>query len=135
MCKYNSFRSKIAEAYFRKIKKNRRIKVFSAGIIAGRYPLDKEEVRIAKDFKINLKGKPRTIDYELLMKQDRIIIVADNVPKSIFDTDYLVGKVEVWKIEDIENNENEEKIRKIIKEIIFNVDRLKRQLSNEHRHS
>jgi protein-tyrosine-phosphatase len=133
VCKYNRFRSKVAESYFKRTKRNRRIKVMSAGLIRGKYPLDKEEVRVAKQFKIKLKGEPRAMNYELLRDQDRIIIVADNVPKSIFDWESLVGKVEVWKIEDIGNNASEEEIRKVIKQIIFNVDRLNAELMNERK--
>ena len=41
VCKYNRFRSRVAEAYFKKINKNKNISVKSAGIIKGNLPLDK----------------------------------------------------------------------------------------------
>ncbi len=131
VCKFNRFRSRVAEAYFRKINKDKRIKVSSGGLLEGMYPLDPREVGVAREFKINLKGRPKNIATRFLREQDRIIIVADNVPKQIFNESYLTGKVDVWKIRDIDNDSKDDEIRKIIKEIIFHVDRLKGELENE----
>ena len=41
VCKYNRFRSRVAEAYFNKINRNKNIHAYSRGVIRGDYPLDK----------------------------------------------------------------------------------------------
>ena len=38
ICKYNAFRSKVAESYFNKMNKNKKIKAFSRGFIMGGAP-------------------------------------------------------------------------------------------------
>lgn len=130
VCKYNRFRSRIAEAYFKKINKNKRNKARSGGIIVGGYPLSSKEVLAAKSFGINIQGKPEPITTEKLIWQDVVIIVADNVPKAIFkfNTKKYGKKVIVWKIPDIKAGENGEKINKIIKMIMLKVDKLVKQL-------
>ena len=45
VCKYNRFRSKIAEAYFNKINKNKLVSVKSAGIIRGN-PVSKDIIAV-----------------------------------------------------------------------------------------
>jgi protein-tyrosine-phosphatase len=124
VCKYNRFRSRIAEAYFNKINKNKKIKTDSAGLIQGSYPLDKEEVEVAKEFKIKLKGKPKALSYRLLKENDVYIVVADNVPISIFETKRYKKRIIRWKIKDVRKAECKESIRKVIKQIITKVDKL-----------
>lgn len=126
VCKYNRFRSRVAEAYFNKINKNPRNKAKSGGIIVGSYPLDKKEVAIAKELGIILKGKPEPITTEKLIWQDVVIIVADNVPKKIFkfNRKKFGKKVIVWRIPDIKNGENGQRIREIIQMIKKKVDGL-----------
>jgi len=125
VCKNNRFRSKIAEAYFKKINKNKNIKFSSAGIFRGS-PIKKQTKEIIKKFNIIIKGKPRTISTDLLKKQDLIIIVANDVPKSIFNKKYF-KKIKIWKIPD-SYIVNKKKIEKIIKKIIKKVDKLNRRL-------
>ena len=48
VCRYNRFRSRTAEAYFKKINKNKKIKVKSAGIFKGNYPLSPIQVKTGK---------------------------------------------------------------------------------------
>ena len=124
ICKYNRFRSKIAEAYFNKINKNKKHKVKSGGIIIGSYPLDKEEIKVAREFGIKLRGRPKAVSSELLRWQDKIIIVADNVPKQIFKSRKYKRDIVVWKIPDVAKDTKEAIIRKIIKSIITRVDTL-----------
>lgn len=128
VCKYNRFRSRIAEAYFKKINKNKKIKAESAGIFQGGYPLDAQQVRLCKKEGVNINGKPRGISTDLLKKTDVVIIVSDNVPKSLFVfKEKYPRKVIVWKIQD-EQNGNERNIIKIINLIKKKVEKLVEEL-------
>jgi len=100
VCKYNRFRSRIAEAYFKKINKNKRIKAASAGIFKGD-PVSKEIISIGKKMGLKIKGVPRAINIKLLKWQNMVILVADNVPKKLFSFNKKRGKeLIVWKIKD-----------------------------------
>ncbi len=128
VCKYNRFRSRIAEAYFNKINKNKNFKAESAGIFQGRFPLDSQQVRLTKKAGININGKPRGISVDLLKKIDLIIIVADNIPKNLFKIkDKYLQEIIVWKIPD-EQNGNEKNIIKIINSIKNKVNILIKKL-------
>lgn len=127
VCKYNRFRSRIAEAYFNKINKNKRIKAKSAGLIKGNQ-LDKNQIKLAKEFGLNIRGKTQGLNIKILKWQDTIIIVANDVPPSIFSNNKKYGKkVIVWKIPDNLKTEKET-INKVIKPIINKVDILNKQL-------
>ena len=127
ICRYNRFRSRVAEAYFKKINKNRNIIIDSAGAMQG-VPVDKPEIEAAKEFGLNIKGKPKGISSKLLTLQDICIIVADDVPKSLIkDKNYNKGKTIIWKIRDARNNSKKEKIR-VIKEVIKKIDKLNSKL-------
>ena len=121
VCKYNRFRSRIAESYFKKINKDSNIHVQSSGLFQGSYPLDNNEIRIAKKFGIILRGKPRAISTKLLKWQNLIVVVADDVPVSIFKSSKHKNKVIRWKITD-EHFNNENNIKKIIKQIMKRVE-------------
>jgi protein-tyrosine-phosphatase len=121
ICKNNKFRSKVAEAYFKKTNKNKNIKVDSAGLFEGGLG-NKNANSIIKKLGINIKGKPRTISNKLLTKQDLVIIVADNVPKNIYDKKYCKNLIK-WRIEDTEKI-SKNRIEKIVKKIIKKVDKL-----------
>ena len=127
VCKYNRFRSKIAEALFKKFNKNKNIKVKSAGIIIGKYPLDKIQIEISKKLDINLSGKPQGISTDLLKWQDLIIIVADDVPERIFNNSDYGKKTLVWKIKDAKSN-NKKEIEKIIILIKKRIIKLKKDI-------
>ena len=124
ICKHNRFRSKIAEAYFNKINKNKKIKAGSAGLIKGELT-PKNTIKIAKNLGINIKGTPRTTSTRLLSVQDLVIIVANNVSKKIFK-DYT-KKITVWKIPDA-NATDDKNIIKSIKLIMNKVENLNKQL-------
>lgn len=83
ICKYNRFRSRIAEAYFKKINRNKNIKVSSGGIIIG-IPVAKTVKRIAKKLGFRIFGKPKGIREDLLVKTDLLVIVANDVPSYLF---------------------------------------------------
>ena len=65
--------------------KNKDYVAISAGLLPGRYPLDKLQTRVAKKFGLKLNGKPKAITTEVLMKTYLMVIVADNVPPEIFN--------------------------------------------------
>jgi len=140
VCKYNRFRSKIAAAYFNKINKNQNIRAESAGLIAGFSPLNKNQIKAARDFGILLTGKTRALSMDLLNKQDKIIVVADNVPREVFDVpsnakkEYpYAKKVIIWKITDVTSGNIFENSQKIIKQIIKKVDELNAQLERSRK--
>jgi len=127
VCKYNRFRSRIAEAYFKKINKNKNIKVKSAGLIKGS-PIDKFQKKIAQTYGIKMFGIRKSLSTKLLKWQNITIIVADNVPKAIFGENKIYGKrTIIWKIKDSQEDDVK-KVKKIIEQIIKKVDNLVKQL-------
>ncbi len=91
VCRHNRFRSKVAEALF---KKHNKCNVKSAGI---RLDLDRPYVapivkEVLLEYGVNrLDDTPKLIDSLLIRWANKIIIVADNVDSSIFPKE----KVEV----------------------------------------
>lgn len=122
LCKHNKFRSRVAEAYFNKLNKKKKIKnrAKSAGfaIIPGR--LDKWEIIYCLKLGFDIRGKQKKLNQKLLNWQDLIIIVADDVRRSQIKN-YKKYKIVVWKIKDTEVTDKEG-IKKIIKEIIKRID-------------
>lgn len=126
VCRGNKFRSKIAEAYFKKINKNRKIKVKSCGINPVKPAPKKLVNRVRRDFKIkSINIKPRKITKKLIKWADIIIITADNV-----NIKFPNKRVVIWKIPDAEE-ENIKEIKRIIKIIIRKVEQLNKMLSKE----
>ncbi len=127
VCRYNRFRSRVAEAYFKKINKNNNFKVKSAGLIKGT-PLNPKVVALAKKLGLNISGKPQGLSSELMAWQNITVIVADNVPKQVFDRNIKFGKkVIVWKIKDITEGKKE-RIIKLVNVIKKRVDKLVKDL-------
>ena len=54
ICRYNRFRSVIAEGFFKKYNKNKKHKAKSAGLIIGT-PMNREVKKVARDLKIKIK--------------------------------------------------------------------------------
>jgi len=130
VCRYNRFRSRIAEAYFKKINKNKNIKVKSAGLFKGR-PLNPTTVKKAKKFGLDIKGNVRGLSSDLISWQNTTVIVADNVPKKVFYKNKKYGKkVIVWRIKDIDYK-NDNKFEETIKKIMRKVDKLIIKLEKE----
>ena len=131
VCKYNRFRSQFAEKYFRRINKN--LKVSSAGIIKVDKPLTLGEKKrknyVKKKFEINLTPKSRGIKVSLLENQDKIIVIANDIPKSVFNHPNWKNKIIIWNIPD-ELGANKEKINKIVSFIMKKVDNLVKSLEN-----
>jgi len=138
ICKHNLFRSKVAEAYFKKVNQNKGLKASSAGIIKAN-ALSKIEKKIiklqrktAKDFGISFNKSSKLLNISLLKKQEMIIIVADDVPGVIFNNKFYLKpnlKVVVWQIPDVKGKKNDkELIIKDIKVIMGKVDKLMEEL-------
>jgi protein-tyrosine-phosphatase len=129
ICKYNRFRSKIAESVFNKLNKNKNHKAKSAGIIKGSYPLDKNQVKEAKRQQILLKGYPQGITTDLLRWQEMIIIVANDVPSLLFKENLKYNKkVAVWSISDAKTD-NKKEIAGIIKKIKQKITKLTEEIT------
>lgn len=128
ICKYNCFRSKVAEAYFKKINKNRNIKAKSAGLIKGMC-VSPKTISAVKELKISLKNPPRGLSSKLLVWQNMMVIVADNVPPGIFLNKKFGKPITVWKIKDTSKNKREN-IKKITRKIMKRVDLLNEKLKN-----
>src|SRR3989344_3928855 len=97
VCKHNRFRSKIAEPYFNKKIKNKNMKASSSGIFKDVDVAD-SVVEIGKELGLKIDRKSRGLERKNVKSQDLVIIVADNVPKSIFKK--IAKKIKVWKIKD-----------------------------------
>ena len=134
VCKYNRFRSKVAEAYFNKINKNKKIRVESAGIIkVDKLLLSSEKRRnkfIKKKFNLDINTKSRGLSVSLLEKADKIIIVADDIPKIVFNHPSDKKKVVIWKIQDDLKGESKV-VKPAVNKIMKKVEKLVKQLENK----
>ena len=132
ICKYNRFRSKVAEKYFKRVNKNPNIKIRTAGVIKVKRSLDSSEkkrnIYLKKKFGFALNAKTKSVSIGLLTWADKIIIVADDVPKKLFNSSKWKDKVVVWKIPD-ENADDKKNINKIVGSIINKIDSLIIKLS------
>ena len=130
ICKYNAFRSRIAEEYFNKINRNPKIKTISRGLIMGGNS-DKEQREISRKLLgINIaKRNSLPVKKSELKEADLIIVAADDVPRIIFNynNNILQRKERIWKIKD-EQKRNKENIKKIALLIKNKVDELNREL-------
>jgi protein-tyrosine-phosphatase len=128
VCRYNRFRSKIAEALFRKLNKDKKIKVKSAGVIKGN-KISSAIKRSVKEFGIRIDSEPEGLSSELLCWQDLIVVVADDVPLELFKG--KEGKrVKVWKIKDTSEG-NLDSMKKIIIKIQDKVKLLIKELGSD----
>ena len=79
ICKYNRFRSKIAEAYFRKVHPGNHVR--SRGIIQGKMNRHKKEIYLPKKLGLDIENKPIGIKYADLEWADLVVVTArNNVP-------------------------------------------------------
>jgi protein-tyrosine-phosphatase len=129
VCRYNRFRSRIAEAYFKKINRNKNIKVKSAGLIKGN-PIGGKGAKVAKKkYGLNIYGKTSGLESKVLAWQNITVVVADDVPSQVFNKNVKYRKkVIVWKIKDIKEKGGRN-AEKVITEIIKKVDELNKLLS------
>jgi protein-tyrosine-phosphatase len=114
ICKYNRFRSQVAEAYFKKINKNKNIEAYSAGIFIGK-PIADSVKKISKKLGFKILGKPKGIQETLLERIDLVIIVANNVPPYIFRA--KSKNIIQWKIPDTSQGDLES-IERISRQIM-----------------
>ena len=119
ICKHNRFRSKLAEGIFKKLNKNPRIKVKSAGVIKS-LPVAKNVIDVAENKGVRIGGilnvaeknkikigiYSRGLSEEILHWADVYVIVADDVPVGIFSRFEKKGKkIIVWKIKDVRQDD------------------------------
>ena len=129
VCKYNRFRSRIACALFKKIK-IRGVIAQSAGIFKGSR-INQLQKEVCSESGVFIQGSTRSISTSLLKWQDTIVVVADDVPPSLFKEQKSYGKkLKVWKIRDVNTNSSEE-IRKTVAAIASRVQRLGVEVHNE----
>lgn len=133
ICKYNAFRSRIAEEYFNQINKNTKIIAISRGLLMGAKP-DKEAVEIPKKLLgINIiKRSPLPVKIQELIDVDLIVVVANDIPKRIFDYQNvnLKKKLVIWKIKD-EQRSNKRNIKNIVLSIKKRVEKLNKKLKKK----
>ena len=130
VCRYNRFRSRIAEAYLKKINKNKNIQIKSAGLFKGR-PLSPITVKEAKKYGLNINGTVKGLSSSLMSWQNVTVVVADDVPVQVFDKNKKYGKkVIAWKIKDTDYK-NTKKVEELIKKIMKKVDNLILKLEKE----
>ncbi len=124
VCRYNRFRSRVAEAYFKKINKNKNVQVKSAGLIKGT-PVAGKGARVAKKkYRFDIYGKTHGLMSKVLAWQDITVIVADDVPPQVFDRNKKYGKkVLYWKIKDVDTKSRRTP-EKVIEEIVKRVNAL-----------
>ena len=131
VCKYNAFRSRVAEEYFNKTKDNKEIESISRGIIMGG-DSDNVQRRIAKSLLvINIsKRKPLPLTLQDMRNADLIIAVADDIPRIVFNYPLpsIQKKLLIWKIKD-ERDMNKDNIRKVILKIKGKINGLIKKLN------
>ena len=125
ICKYNAFRSRVAESYFKKLNKNKNIVATSAGFIDGG-EADKTQKAVAKKILgVEIKGKIKYLSLKLLREQDLVVVVAKDVPKIMFNHSEGYGKTKFvyWGVKD-EQLQNKKNVEKIVKKIGRKVEKL-----------
>jgi protein-tyrosine-phosphatase len=125
ICKYNIFRSKIAEAYFNKINKNKNLNAKSAGILLNGPPLYDKEIKALKKLKIEFKQKSNKLNKKLLDWADIIVILGKDVPRKGIKTK---GIIYLWEIKDTKKEDKKIKIMNNLSEIRKKVIKLNQSL-------
>ena len=127
ICKHNRFRSKVAEALFKKYDKKKN-EAKSAGMT-----LDLSRPYICENVQKTLKKKGikkvdeqacKLKDYDLKWA-DKIIVVSDNIPRHAFPKE-IIKKIEFWDVEDADECEKEK-----INEIVDNIEKRVRRLGED----
>ena len=128
VCKHNVFRSRVAEEY---MKQKSNYDISSAGIIMGD-SLPKTQKDAALRFGFDISFNSKTLSIDLLREQDLVVVVANDIPKKLFDSPLynLKGKLIFWKIKDVQNlfNPSEKNSIIIIEAIIKKVNKLNERL-------
>ena len=127
ICKYNRFRSVLAEGFFNKYNTNRSFKAKSAGVIHG-MSASEAVAALAKKLRITIKKVSESTTSHLLMWEHILVIVADDVPPELFKENKAYGKKTiVWNIPDAETEEEhdlmpianliEKKVKELVEEL------------------
>jgi protein-tyrosine-phosphatase len=120
ICKHNRFRSKVAEALFKKYAPKYNVK--SAGIeLDVGFPYVASAVKkVLKEYGVKrVEDKPQLINPKIIKWADKIIVIADDVALDKFPED----KTEVWPIQDC-HQDDEEGIRVRVKDIYDRVRKI-----------
>ena len=107
ICRHNKFRSKVGEAIFNKLNKNKTIVAESAGLIGSDNPTPKNVVNVLKErsYKVS-RMDARRVDKNSINDYSVLIIVADNVDPKFFE-DSFRGRVVWWKVSDCSEDDVE----------------------------
>ncbi len=107
ICRHNRFRSKVAEALFKKYNKNKKIKAESCGVGLDYIPVAKNVIKALKEFGIKkVNRKPKNFNKKLMNKSDLIVIVANNISKKEIKEKGIKGKkILIWKISDTKQDD------------------------------
>ena len=124
ICKYNRFRSKVAEAFFNKLNKNKKNTAQSAGLIIEKH-VHKNVLALEKLYNIKINKTPHSVTESVLENSDILIIAADNVPRQLFKN--KAKKIIVWKIPDT-TQDNKKRIKEIADQIKNKVSKFVKQL-------
>lgn len=130
VCKYNRFRSKVAEAFFNRYNKRKNVQTQSAGILVDEirpFPADRV-IKAMESLHAPITNIPsRKITDEMIKWADKIIIAADNVSPDYFPPEKTI----VWEIKDAsENNiratkKSIESIRKKVRYFVSSLGKLR----------
>jgi protein-tyrosine-phosphatase len=127
ICKHNKFRSKVGEAIFNKLNKNKKIIAESSGIIGSIHDTPKSVIDVLKNKGYRVKRKTaKRVDLDEIKDYDLIIIVADNVNPLFFKSSFD-KKIIWWKITDCLDTDIEG-IKKRVDEIELKVKELVEEL-------
>lgn len=130
VCQYNRRRSQIAEAYFNKVNKNKKLMAKSAGIFIGQNNKPKD-LKLAKKFGLTTRIKPQGINADLLRWQNLTVIVAKKVPKNVFWRNKKFRKQVIkWDVEDSWVKTDKD-YQKLINQISKKVDNLIKKLEKK----
>jgi len=125
ICRHNCFRSRVAEEYMKKISHH---EIDSAGIIPAKDgPLDLQ-IKIAREYGLDITNKAKGLSPEFLNEQDIIINTADDVPSRLLNhPSYNKAKVINWDVTDVVDNTDTEN-KEIIENLIKKVEELNKEL-------
>lgn len=114
LCKYNRFRSKVAESLFNTLAKNSGDEARSAGIVSG-LPISDDIIRICAEEGCAISNPPQGLTHQLNMWADKIVIIEDRISPEIFNEEKTNDGKEIlqWKIEDIAEDDHANRRKKI----------------------
>jgi len=123
ICKHNKFRSRVAEAIFNELNKNKKIKAESSSTMGSVNKTPKNVINALIKKGYHIKNRvARKVDIKKINHYDLIVIVASNVKTDFFDGFH--GKIIKWYITDCMETdingikERVEKIEKKVKDLV-----------------